>query len=515
MDESEIIKLKKRQNKKNATNNRIVPNHAYAVIDVFKKGTVQMLELRNPWGHFNDTEGNNVSSSNGCFKIPYNDWCCLFNSVYLCVLQEYEIESRRDVLSVYKSTLQSRWTLDNAGGCSQFPNWRLNPTFTLRIENPEIETIYLTLSQADKRSNRKKAQALNEFEKLNYENKIGMEVVQLKENTFGPEVVNGKYDIVAKSSFWNKRDVSIAFDVKPGMTKKDLIVIPSTYFAGKVGSFSLSVQIDANTKNTGEKNFTLERRIFGESGDVQLELNDTEDGIKVGANECSAAKQSARCSSFNYSYRFCDKWGENTSGGPPHGQFFHKNPQYQVYVQSKTTLIMLLCQQYSEDTKTKKNKDHPKKIGIGLSAYHQIECLNNFDAVEKLAAQEKFQVGKPCLMKVFELSKSVEVTPEQNPILLVACCQKNGKSKFVLNVLSDQPISIRRAPPVPSKKQQALIEKEVELNIESESKGGKGKKKHNSSKPKKTSSSIRRNGPSFNAAKNRMNVMGDLYGSLA
>ena len=46
-------------------------------------------------------------------------------------------------------------------------------------------------------------------------------------------------------------------------------------------------------------------------------------------------------------------------------------------------------------------------------------------------------------------------------------------------------------------------------------KGGKGKKNHNSSKSKKTSSSKRRNGPSFNAAKNRMNVMGDLYGSLA
>ena len=71
-----------------------------------------------------------------------------------------------------------------------------------------------------------------------------------------------------------------------------------------------------------------------------------------------------------------------------------------------------------------------KKFGIGLSAYHQIECLNNSDAVEKLAAQEKFQVGKPCLMKALEVSKSIEVTPEQNPILLVACAQKNGIGKI-------------------------------------------------------------------------------------
>ena len=109
----------------------------------------------------------------------------------------------------------------------------------------------------------RKKQTLEEFEKLNYENKIGIEVVRLKENTFGPEVVNGKYDIVTKSSFWNKRDVSVAFDVTPDMIGIDLIIIPSTYFPGKVGSFSLSVQIDANTKTSGEKNFTLERRIFG------------------------------------------------------------------------------------------------------------------------------------------------------------------------------------------------------------------------------------------------------------
>ena len=487
------------------------------MINVFEKEKVQTLELRNPWGHLNDAEGNTTSNSNGCFKISYKDWCRIFNNVYLCVLQEYEIESSRDVLSSYKSTLQSRWTLDNAGGCSQFPNWRLNPTFTLRIENPDVKTIYLTLSQVDKRSTRKKKQTLEEFEKLNYENKIGIEVVRLKENTFGPEVVNGKYDIVTKSSFWNKRDVSVAFDVTPDMIGIDLIIIPSTYFPGKVGSFSLSVQIDANTKTSGEKNFTLERRIFGGSGDVQLELNDTDDEIKVASNETYTPKQSGNQKSFNYSYRFSDEWGENTSGGPPHGQFFYKNPQYQIHVQRKTTLIAFLSQQNSEKTGTNKNSKHSKKFGIGLSAYHHIECLNNFDAVEKLAAQEKFQVGKPCLMKAMEVSKSIEVTPEQNPILLVACAQKNGKAKFAFNVLSDQPISIRNAPQVPSKKQLDLIENEVKLNIESQSKGGKAKKKskNNSHKNKKALPSKRGNGPSFNAAKSKMNAMGDLYGSLA
>ena len=79
-------------------------------------------------------------------------------------------------------------------------------------------------------------------------------------------------------------------------------------------------------------------------------------------------------------------------------------------------------------------------------------------------------------MKAMEVSKSIEVTPEQNPILLVACAQKNGKAKFAFNVLSDQPISIRNAPQVPSKKQLDLIENEVKLNIESQSKGGKAKK---------------------------------------
>ena len=306
--------------------------------------------------------GNTITNSNGCFKISYKDWCRLFNNVYLCVLQEYEIESSRDVLSSYKSTLQSRWTPDSAGGCSQFPNWRLNPTFTLRIENLDIKTMYLTLSQVDKRSTRKKTQTLDEFEKLDYENKIGIEVMRLKKNTFGPEVVNGKYDIVTKSSFWNKRDVSVAFDVTPDMVGIDLIIIPSTYFPGKVGSFSLSAQIDANSKTSGEKNFTLERRIFGGSGAVQLELNDEDDGINIASSETSTPKQTENHNSFNYSYRFSDEWGENTSGGPPHGQYFYKNPQYQIHVQRKTTLIIFLSQQNSEKDGTKRNSNHSKKL---------------------------------------------------------------------------------------------------------------------------------------------------------
>ena len=41
---------------------------------------------------------------------------------------------------------------------------------------------------------------------------------------------------------------------------------------------------------------------------MQLELNDTDDEIKVASNETYTPKQSGNQKSFNYSYRFSDEW---------------------------------------------------------------------------------------------------------------------------------------------------------------------------------------------------------------
>ena len=520
-NEVEIQKFNKGQ-EKIKDGPKIVPNHAYAIVDVSEKGK-GVLKLRNPWGHLNSVDGNN---NDGCFLMPYDKWNKIFNNVYICALQGYDVNGCDETaLNTCKKTFQSRWTNETAGGCSMFPNWRLNPTFALKIFDKNIKTFYLTISQTDKRSSRKKTSSVDEFEKLNYENKIGIEVIVLKENVNGPEVVNGKYNIIKKSSYWNKRDVSIELNITPDMIGQDLIVIPSTYFPNKLGSFSIIGEIEMN-KNIDikkENKFVFERRMFGESGDVQLPMNDETGEIALD-NDIETASLKNNDSSnakFNFAYKFQHEWNDNTTGGPPHGRTFHKNPQYQINVNSKTKLVFLLSQQQKiKMVGKKKQQVQIDKIGIGLSTYQHVECLNNIDTVEKLAAQEKFQIGKPVLMKALEISKVIEVTPEQNPICVVAAVQKGGKAKFILNVLSTQAISIREAPQKPSQRQLDLIKKEVEENTVMGAK--KMMKKHNNNHnnnnkhraKKKPHGKKQSAGPSFMNAKKNMNAMGDLYGNL-
>ncbi len=511
---------------------KIVPNHAYAIINMIQDGKTNMLELRNPWGRLNTVSSleSKTGNNNGCFTISFRDWYKSFNTLYVCTLQDYLISNsgNEEVINTCKKSFQSRWTDETAGGCSLFPNWRLNPTFTLAILDENIKKCYITISQTDKRTIRKKTSSLNEFEKLDYENKIGIEVIMLKENTCGPEIVNGKYNIVKKSSYWNKRDVSIELKITKDIIGNDLIVIPSTYFPNKLGSFSIisEIEVNDNIDVTKINKFIFERRMFGNSGDVQLPIDDDTGKIALNTDAQNSTPSSNKTGSneFSFAYKYCGEWNDKTAGGPPHGLLFHKNPQYQINVNSKTKVILLLSQQQQAQYDFRMNKKTKEsvcidKIGIGLSAYRNVECLNNIEAVEKLAAQTKFQIGDPVLMKALEISKVIEVTPKQNPILVSASVQKGKKGKFILNVLTSQPISIRSAPQNPSKRQLDLIEAESKDNTITTltKKGAKtnnstnNKGRGNSGKKKKSKIPVT---GSFMSAKKNMNAMGDLYSSL-
>ena len=73
--------------------------------------------------------------------MPYDKWNKIFNNVYICALQGYDVNGCDETaLNTCKKTFQSRWTNETAGGCSMFPNWRLNPTFALKIFDKNIKT---------------------------------------------------------------------------------------------------------------------------------------------------------------------------------------------------------------------------------------------------------------------------------------------------------------------------------------------------------------------------------------
>ena len=118
------------------------------------------------------------------------------------------------------------------------------------------------------------------------------------------------------------------------------------------------------------------------------------------------------------------------------------------------------------------------------------------------------------------------VQKAQNPILIVPCVEKGGKSKFRLEFLSNRPISIRAASKTPSEAQVDLIkiEREEKKKLCEEAKTGQhgnkaGRKvpqKGVVHKPKagKGHKSGVACGDGFSKAREGMSAVSDLYGNL-
>ena len=193
------------------------------------------------------------------------------------------------------------------GGCSGFSRWRANPQFAIRIppraaDRTALKGLVITISQPDGRALSRTARRAPGLERapLGYENKIGVEVVRLidrhsrsaADNADGggadpsgnavdagssgasrtktkrtssatlrraamssPEgggttrtVVNGAYEVVAKTPFWNKREVSLEVpcaEAAAGASKLGdagaLVAIVSCFYPGKTGPFRITL----------------------------------------------------------------------------------------------------------------------------------------------------------------------------------------------------------------------------------------------------------------------------------
>ena len=236
------------------------------------------------------------------------DFTKFFNRLYCCKLIDLPESSTRRI--------ESEWTVETSGGCSTFNSFKNNPKFRLETAN-STGTIFLTLQQECQRSEKKK-QGLQ----ITYP-QIGITIVQLPKDTPYPCLTPNNYQIIGKTGFWNKREVSVELKVS-GIKQGDYVyIIPSTYYPNTPGKFKLlwTTSVDGNAVPKIEEEKSEFKRV-----------------------------------------EYMGYW--TNCGGPTSSSSFYSQPSLVLHVPESTTAYIFLQQ-------LKKNSVQVNK-GIGLYILHDI-----------------------------------------------------------------------------------------------------------------------------------------------
>jgi hypothetical protein len=114
------------------------------------------------------------------------------------------------------SVVEARWLKRSAGGCDQYCSWRNNPVFELKLplgvgQEGDCSSVVINLSQPDTRKQLRSA-----GRSVGY-NQVGITVIRPypgDAGAVGGQLVPGRYARVARTSFWNKRDVACEVSVR-------------------------------------------------------------------------------------------------------------------------------------------------------------------------------------------------------------------------------------------------------------------------------------------------------------
>ena len=241
--------------------NEILTNHAYALIGLLINGNNRFVRIRNArcdlefsglYSRDSEIWQNGTSKLEltkvlgipgnelppGEFWMSYEEFVTFFNRVYISRI------SLVNQLWLNRGTFHSVYP-DNKefGGCSNYWSWRYNPKF--HILSPPGIIVSITLTQNDQRGNKSQ---------LNYD-QIGITVFKINPNCgFGIEKCIGD-DLVAKTVFVNRRNVSVEFKM-PVLTPQEICVaIPSTFYPNISLKWVLSVH--SNLEDIQVQNYEL------------------------------------------------------------------------------------------------------------------------------------------------------------------------------------------------------------------------------------------------------------------
>ncbi|XP_078100428.1 calpain-2 catalytic subunit-like isoform X2 [Sander vitreus] len=241
---------------------KLVKGHAYSVTGAeevhFQGKPVQLVCIRNPWGHLEWTgpwsdgsiEWNHISkdeksklnhvADDGEFWMSYSDFIKQFSRLEICNLSPDTLLS--DEVGHWKHyQYEGMWRVGStAGGCHEFSDtFSSNPQFVVRLEDVDDDpldgkdgcTFLVGLMQKDCRQQKRLGRNLES---------IGFAIYKYKGQCnvhLGPDVLLRQRPVAKSGSFTNTREVCNRFKLPPG----EYAIVPSTFQPDKNGSFLLRV----------------------------------------------------------------------------------------------------------------------------------------------------------------------------------------------------------------------------------------------------------------------------------
>tara|TARA_A100001015_G_scaffold279064_1_gene339878 strand:- start:1401 stop:3359 length:1959 start_codon:yes stop_codon:yes gene_type:complete len=444
-----------------AEHSKIKPNHAYSVLDIVEKGGKGYLKLRNPWGKGVSEDkaprGYENNDDPGTFWLTWKNFRKSFSNLYWCLLPA----SGPSCTANASETLRGKWDETSAGGCCKYSTWRKNPIFTLTSSGNDSSHgkagCILTLSQEDRRL-RRRSRASSTWEPLSY-HQIGLEVVRISNGDPNDQViVNKNYKVVAKTSFWNKRSVSL--EIPPVQKGETLLVVPSTFFPGQHGDFSISLTCH------GSIEYSLQR---------------------------AEPKQRAVCPVL------C-----KFSQGHGHVSQVHENQQFQLTV-SKPVKVVAYLRYVEKPTMGIASAASAEKIlksYVGMYAFK--ERLGAFSQEDETSEFPRELIIKPKYVNALEISVTLDVTERA---LLVPALHKKSSGKDIFEVAVEWGDA------------EAQVQMKVAENVQPASTvdgRNEGGMKSSSTKQqqKRKQKRKKRPGTNFDRARKSVSMVSDLYAGL-
>ncbi|XP_072527077.1 calpain-2 catalytic subunit-like [Salminus brasiliensis] len=245
------------------TKEHLVTTHAYSITGAeevhMSESPVELVRLRNPWGHMEwngawsdgskewdlvlpEEKGKlDHSADDGEFWMAYSDFVQRYSVVEICNLTP-DASSCEEVQSWNFYQFEGSWKVGStAGGCGNNPaTFSSNPQFGIKLDHMNDRdndgecSVLVGLMQKGGRSERDLGHGYNFIGFAIY--KVPVERKGRKDVHLGPDHLQ-RLKPVAKSSFINSREVCERFKLPLG----EYVIIPSTFEPDHEGSFLLRV----------------------------------------------------------------------------------------------------------------------------------------------------------------------------------------------------------------------------------------------------------------------------------
>lgn len=242
------------------TPENLMQNHAYGILLHYEQratnaaadeAALRLVKIRNPWGQGEWTGAwadeaaewrsetgryamqqlDYTFDDDGTFFMEFADYAAHINTVYVCKIL-------RDA-DWHRAELHDEWSTaaGTAGGCFNFPTWRANPQWVLRVSEPTHA--HFVLLQPDSRVSRSGGATQSHT--------IGMYIMRGHERFLRRVLVNSDEidgdEIVDSTDFVLRREVSCntldeegEMPLVPGVP---YVLVPSSFYPHKDGTFKL------------------------------------------------------------------------------------------------------------------------------------------------------------------------------------------------------------------------------------------------------------------------------------